>query len=272
MQLSVEADHQEPGADEPDAGYAQPVAAARTGTVSHLSAPQAHPPGPERRRRPNAIAPASTPIPTRPTPAAANGPPIVVDVAPSPVPGTPEGVAGGLEGAAGGLEGVTGGLEGVAEGVAAGWTTSVAVPELPFEQSMDGLYVPGAMFFGRSTVVLKPPASVDACIGICADSPSVAPNKVADVAEEPQVTLNVTLAPGVAVDGVTSIGGTDANAGAAVSTTAPASVSAAPAQQMRRNGLPSRSGRVFPPTPAGHYVPPHLGSTHPCHISYPYAY
>jgi hypothetical protein len=253
VQFGVEADHQEPGADEPDAGYAQPVAAARTGAVSHLSAPQAHAPGPERRRRLNAITPARTPIPTRPIPAASNGPPIVVDVAPSPVPGAPEGVAGALDGVAGALDGVAGGLDGVAgaldgvaEALAVASTTSVAVPEFPFEQSMDGLYVPGVMFFGRPTVVAKPPASVDACIGICSGSPSVAPNKVADVAEEPQVTLNVTRAPGGAVDGVTSIGGTDAKAGAAVSTTAPASVNAAPAQQMRRNGLPSPIGQGFP--------------------------
>ena len=85
------------------------------------------------------------------------------------------------------------------------------------------------MLLGRSTVVANSPACVDGCIGICADNPIVVPNNVADVAEDPQFTVNVTLAPGVAVDGVTPITGPDANAGAAVRTTAPASVSAAPA-------------------------------------------
>jgi hypothetical protein len=85
------------------------------------------------------------------------------------------------------------------------------------------------MLDGRSTVVANSPAWVDGCIGICWGSPSVVPNSVADVADDPQLTVNVTLAPGVAVDGVTPITGPDANAGAAVSTTVPASVSAAPA-------------------------------------------
>lgn len=85
------------------------------------------------------------------------------------------------------------------------------------------------MLVGRSTVVANSPARVDGCIGICWGNPSVVPNSVADVADDPQVTVNVTLAPGAAVDGITPITGPDANAGAAVSTTAPASVSATPA-------------------------------------------
>jgi hypothetical protein len=84
------------------------------------------------------------------------------------------------------------------------------------------------MLVGRSTVAAKSPAWADGCIGICWDNPIVVPNSVADVADEPQATVNVTLVPGVAVDGVTAITGPDANAGAAVSTTAPVSVSAAP--------------------------------------------
>jgi hypothetical protein len=85
------------------------------------------------------------------------------------------------------------------------------------------------MLVGRCTVVANSPAWVDGCIGICSDNPSVVPNSVADEADDPQVTVNVTLAPGVAVDGVTPVAGPDANAGAAVSTTAPATVTAAPA-------------------------------------------
>jgi hypothetical protein len=84
------------------------------------------------------------------------------------------------------------------------------------------------MLVGRSTVVAKSPAWVEGCIGICADNPMVVPNSVAEVADDPQAAVNVTLAPGVAVDGVTPITGPEANAGAAVSTTAPATVSAAP--------------------------------------------
>ena len=116
--------------------------------------------------------------------------------------------------------------EAVGEDVEA--TTNVAVPEMPLEQSIDGWYVPWVMLVGRSTVVANSPAWVEGCIGICWDNPIVVPNSVADVADDPQVTMNVTLAPGVAVDGVTPITGPDANAGAAVSTTAPVSVSAAP--------------------------------------------
>jgi len=85
------------------------------------------------------------------------------------------------------------------------------------------------MLVGRSTVVAKSPAWAEGCIGICADNPIVVPNSVADVAVDPQATVNVTLDPGVAVDGVTPITGPDANAGAAASITAPATVSATPA-------------------------------------------
>lgn len=74
----------------------------------------------------------------------------MVDVAPSPVTGAPEGVpigvadgeggeADGEEGWADGEEGWADGEEGEADGEEGWATTSVAVPELPLEQSMDGL-------------------------------------------------------------------------------------------------------------------------------------
>src|SRR5580698_10360492 len=91
---------------------------------------------------------------------------------------------------------------------------------------------------GRSTLATNSPACVDCSMPIRSESPSVVPNSVAEVAPAPQKTAKVTLEPGTATDGVTSMtgAGTAAKAGAPDTATvaAPASASAVAAQRMKR--------------------------------------
>src|SRR6202000_914996 len=100
-------------------------------------------------------------------------------------------------------------------GLGAGLTVRAAVPDTPLSQSMDGEKSPGLRSAGGSPVPPHSPISVAESIGICSGRPSVVPNSVAEVEPVPQVIAKVTLAPGVAVDGVTSMTGLAANAGPA---------------------------------------------------------
>lgn len=115
-------------------------------------------------------------------------------------------------------------------------------------QSTDGEYRPGLMLAGRFTVAanwLAP--GIDPVMGICAFRPSVVPSSVAESDPEGQVTLTVTLSPGVAVDGDTSTGSPSAKAGVVRAGTVkaarvampanailPASVSVVAAERMKR--------------------------------------
>src|SRR5262245_38849416 len=94
---------------------------------------------------------------------------------------------------------------------------------------------------GTVTVCWNTPLWVAMPIGIRADRPRVAPNRVADVAASDPLALtqaieNDTDWPGAATDGNTSICGPAAKAGSAAPARVarPASVRAAPAERMER--------------------------------------
>src|SRR6266849_5667699 len=111
---------------------------------------------------------------------------------------------------------------------------------------MLGRYVPRAMLTGSMTVTLKTPivATGTACMGICADSPRVVPNNVAEVADEPQCTSNSVAVPGADGLGVMLTRGVcAAAAGRAPVSSGPASSApqrdaAAAAVLMKRTGPP----------------------------------
>lgn len=80
-------------------------------------------------------------------------------------------------------------------------TVRVALSETPLEQSISGLYVPGASEVGSTTVVWNTPGWLPCCMGICEGSPSEEPSSVAEVhglgpVPDPQLTVNVVEVPG----------------------------------------------------------------------------
>ena len=168
-------------------------------------------------------------------------------------------------------------------------TVMFAGPDVPLGvQSTDGEYSPGAMLAGSFTVVANPLApGMDPVIGICGFSPSVVPYSVAETDPEGQVTLKVTLSPGVAVDGDTLTGGPCAKAGVVragtveaarvampASAILPASVSVVAAERMKRIvSSPVRTRDRPAPLPkranAGRARSQHLGITIGVHLLTP---
>src|ERR1019366_8424498 len=97
---------------------------------------------------------------------------------------------------------------------------------------MTGVWTPGLMSSGSVTVTVNQPAGQPARIEMCSASPSVRPDRTAELAAEPQRTANVAAVPGTAGDGLISTAGEPAIAmGAALAVTAGLRTSPAPATQ-----------------------------------------
>src|ERR1019366_120467 len=91
---------------------------------------------------------------------------------------------------------------------------------------MTGVWTPGLMSSGSVTVTVNQPAGQPARIEMCSASPSVRPDRTAELAAEPQRTANVAAVPGTAGDGLISTAGE-----AALAVTAGLRTSPAPATQ-----------------------------------------